>query len=76
MIVQFKEGIPEEAAREVVSRHQTTVIYIWNTRPDCYRWAVSVRIAEGKDEDQAIEEFEAEPTVEYAERSVILRPVN
>ncbi|MBU1670857.1 MAG: hypothetical protein KKF41_11985 [Actinobacteria bacterium] len=74
MIVQFKEGVSEETAREVVARHQASVTCIWNIGTGADRFGVSVHLTEGKDEDQAIEEFEAEPTVEYAERAVIRRP--
>lgn len=72
--VQFKEGVSEETAREIVQKHCGTVHYLRNTRQDAIRLNITVRLSEGKDESEAAAEFEAEPTVEYAERVANTRP--
>jgi hypothetical protein len=74
--VQFKEGVSEETARGIVLQHGGTVDYIWNTRQDAARYQITVQLCNGKDENQAVAEFKAEPTVEWAERVAIVRPTS
>lgn len=55
LIVQFKEGVTDAMAREVISRHCAEILSMVNSRQDSDRWRAVVMVLGDKDENQAID---------------------
>ncbi len=67
--VSFRPGVTEEQAREVIAAHGCTISFIntqYVSNPDYI--GVILILPEGKDEEETVQEFLSDKTVEYAAR--------
>jgi len=62
LLVKFKEGVTDEAAQEIISGHEATIIkYLEGIK------VYHLRLRSGQDVEEAVNEFSKMPEVQYAE---------
>ena len=67
--VRFRPGVSEEQARAVIAAHDCAISYISTQyAPNQDHIGVILILPEGKDEDEAVQEFLGEEIVEWAAR--------
>ncbi len=68
LLVKFREGVTDETARDIISKHGASVIKLIEGIK-----VYHLRLPKGKDVDEAVEEFSKLPEVQYAEPNYIVR---
>lgn len=68
LLVKFKEGVTDEAAREVISKNGASVITVIEGIK-----VYHIKLKEGQDVEDAVEEFSKIPEVQYAEPNYRLK---
>ncbi|HWR57470.1 MAG TPA: type II secretion system secretin GspD, partial [Thermodesulfovibrionales bacterium] len=68
LLVKLKEGVTDEAAREIISKEGASIIkYMEGIK------VYHIRLQKGQDVEEAIKEFSRKPDVQYAEPNFIVR---
>lgn len=71
LLVKFKEGVTDDAAREIISKEGASVIkYVEGAK------VYHIRLQKGQDVEEGIKEFSKKPEVLYAEPNYIVRMQN